>query len=128
DGEKRFDTVAHITYPCRYYIANGRTDLLDMNKANEAFAELFRFLITNGIALECNTSGLHQAIGRTLPDEKILSLYRQLGGELLTTGSDAHRTEHIGYRMKDTYRMLTSIGFRYVTVYENRVPEMKSIV
>lgn len=126
-GKPKVDTIAHITYPCRYYVQHGRAELLDMARAREAFAELFGIIIHGGIALECNTSGLRQPIGRTLPDEDTLRLYRSMGGELITIGSDAHRARDIGAGIAETTDMLVRTGFKYITVFENRQPHMMPV-
>lgn len=123
NGEKRFDTVAHITYPYRYYKQNGRGYLIDLKKDYlEEFSEIMKACIQNGIALECNTSGLRQLMGELLPNETLLRRYKELGGELITVGSDAHTPADVGNGIESAYELLKEIGFKYTTVYKNREP------
>ena len=79
-------------------------------------------LIANGKALEINTSGLRQPIGKTMPTENYVRRFRELGGEFLTLGSDAHFTEHVGAGIDEGYAIAESCGFEYVTYFENRKP------
>lgn len=119
--DRRFDTVAHITYPYRYYKLHGRDYLFDLNKDYlDEFSEIMKLCIENEIALECNTSGLRQNLGSLLPNETLLRRYKELGGELLTVGSDAHTPSDVGKDIKTTYEFLKTLGFRYTTVYKNR--------
>ena len=123
DGERRFDTVAHITYPYRYYKQNGRGYLIDLKKDYfDEFSEIMKACIKNNIALECNTSGLRQQMGELLPNETLLRRYKELGGELITVGSDAHIPSDVGKDVDTACELLKEIGFRYITVYKNREP------
>ena len=45
-----------------------------------------------------------------------------LGGELLTLGSDAHFTQHVGANIDDGYQIAESCGFEYVTYFKDRKP------
>ena len=60
-----------------------------------------------------------------LPD--ILAKYRELGGELITIGSDAHVPEKVAGYFDETAGVLRDLGFRYYAVYENRKPRMLSL-
>lgn len=114
------DSFAHLTYPLRYMKKAGFEP--DFTKQRDAVAEAFRALIDRGIALEVNTSGLRQNLGATLPDRYWLELYRDLGGEMLTLGSDAHHHDHLGANFADAAELLRSIGFDRVYYYRDRKP------
>ena len=77
---------------------------------------------SSGRMVEVNTSGLRQKIGRALPDLPLVRRYRELGGELLTMGSDAHTPGQVGGFFPQTAEILKSCGFRYYTVYHQRKP------
>jgi histidinol-phosphatase (PHP family) len=51
-----------------------------------------------------------------------LALYRELGGEILTVGSDAHVPENVGQGVPEAYDLIRAAGFRYIAVYEGRKP------
>lgn len=116
-----FDTLAHLTYPMRYIEQSGRKDM-DLSRFDDITDEIFKTLIANGKALEINTSGLRQPIGKTMPTENYVRRFRELGGELLTLGSDAHFTQHLGANIDQGYEIAENCGFRYVTYFENRKP------
>ena len=116
-----FDTFAHLTYPMRYIVQAGRKEI-ELSRYNEVTDEIFRTLIANGKALEINTSGLRQPIGKTMPTEDYVRRFRELGGEFLTLGSDAHFTEHVGAGIDSGYEIAENCGFEYVTYFKNRKP------
>ena len=116
-----FDSAGHLDYVVRYgpsrnrdYSYHAYADILD---------EILKTLISKEKAIECNTAGFKAGLGHPHPTEDVLRRYRELGGELLTLGSDAHQTEHLGYEFRKTGELLKSLGFRYYTIYRNRRPE-----
>ncbi len=117
-----YDSFGHLDYIVRYcptrnanYRAADYMDLID---------QLLRTLIQKGKALECNTSGFRYRLGHPNPCEDILRRYRELGGELLTMGSDAHTPDYVGCEFARTADLLRECGFRYYTVYHERHAEM----
>ena len=72
-------------------------------------------------------SSLRQKIGRTLPGRHILRRFYELGGRLVTVGSDAHRWGDVGAGIEDAFSLLLECGFTSFAVYENRVPELLPI-
>lgn len=126
-GFGSFDTVGHITYPWRYIVRSGRQEALNISDYKDSFEKLFKMAIDKGIAIECNTSGFRQGLDAPMPDFELLKLYHDMGGELLTIGSDAHKPEHIGADIKKTTKMLSEIGFKYITVYRERKACMMKI-
>lgn len=116
----RFDVLAHITYPYRYYKYFQREKLLDIDKkGRDYFEDILKAVIEKGIALEINSSGLRQGLGCTLPNRDIASFYYELGGRNISVGSDAHYTNDIANGIKETYEMCREIGFKTVMVVEN---------
>ncbi len=122
----RFDTLAHLTYPLRYIVGNYKKPV-DMSKFSEIIDEILITLIKNEKALEINTAGLRQPIGVTSPDESILKRYKELGGKLITVGSDAHYAEHLGAGIEQGYALALKCGFDSIAVYQNRTPTMVPI-
>ncbi|MGI1660028.1 MAG: histidinol-phosphatase HisJ family protein [Desulfitobacterium sp.] len=120
-----FDCLGHFDLVKRY-AANYQIDaqLLDYK---ERVAEILNIVIRNGKGIEVNTSGLRQASKQCMPDFDIIRLYKQLGGEIITVGSDAHWAEDVGKGIQDGLEMIKNAGFNYVTVYSNRQPRMIKI-
>ncbi len=116
-----FDTLAHLTYPMRYIVQSGRFNT-DLSRYDDITDEIFKVLVANGKALEINTSGLRQPIGKTMPTDNYVRRFRELGGELLTLGSDSHFTAHVGANIDDGYAIAENCGFKYVTYFKGRKP------
>jgi len=117
----RFDSLAHLTYPLRY-ISGDWGIKVDIKQYSEITDEIFRTLIINGKALEINTSGLRQKLGKTMPDTELLKRYRELGGEYITIGSDAHRREDIGKGIYEAIKLLQEAGFTKYHYFEKHRP------
>ena len=121
-----FDSLAHLTYPLRYLA--GRSDIaFDIRKYSGMIDEILSELIKNDKALEVNTSGLRQLIGKTLPDEDIIKRFRELGGRYVTVGSDAHRWGDVGAGVEEGLELIRKCGFTHFAVYEKRQPIMLPI-
>lgn len=117
---KSFDSYAHFDYVIRYNPTGDR----DYNPADysDLIDTILRNLVENGKALECNCGGLRKGLGFPNPKGEIFTRYRELGGELITIGSDAHRPWEIASNFSEACEMLKALGFRYYHVYENRKP------
>ena len=112
-----FDVFGHIDYPTRYLQRDGVE--YDMEKYEPYFISAFRKLAESGRGIELNISGLRQ--GRlTMPSFRLLQLYRQCGGEVLTIGSDSHRADQLGVCYREGIRLIREAGFPYLTTFENR--------
>lgn len=91
-----FDVMAHIGYTARYMHRDGREDGdVTPDRYGDELEALFTRLIQRGRGLEVNVSGLRHG-HTTYPNAQCLRLYRQLGGEIVTVGSDAHTLEEAG--------------------------------
>ena len=112
-----------MTYPLRYIVEDHGIPV-ELTRHREQIDGVFRALIRAEKALEVNTSGLRQKIGRTLPDLPLLARYHELGGRLVTLGSDAHRAEDLGKGVDEGMELLKQAGFREFAVYEKRKPTL----
>lgn len=113
------DALAHITCPMRGIQGIYKIDF-DYSKVQDNLDQLLLTMIKHNKALEINTSGLRQPIGRTMPDEQIVKRYRELGGEYVTIGSDAHNAYDVGEGIEEAMQMLKRCGFDKVTFYVSR--------
>ena len=119
-----FHALAHITYPLRYLFRNNIH--ISIEKYTDLYKKLFGILMTRGIALELNTSGLRKPINRPCPPYELLKLYKEAGGELITVGSDAHKISDIFCNIPDAYERLRSLGFVYITqVKDKKLTQVK---
>lgn len=116
-----YDTLGHLDYIVRYGPTQNRF------YSYEAYAEqidaILRFLIAEGKCLEVNTAGFKYGLGHPNPEESVLRRYRELGGSLITVGSDAHRPEQIAYAFDKAETLLRELGFQSYTVFCRREPE-----
>jgi len=123
-----FDSMAHIGYSRRYMWNAGYDAAVDLEHHGDELDTLFRLLIQSGRAIELNCSGYrHPGIAGPIPSPEVLARYRELGGELITVGSDAHSPADAGTYIPQGFELLRSLGFRYVTTYQNHRPEMRRI-
>ncbi|MDR0671720.1 MAG: histidinol-phosphatase HisJ family protein [Oscillospiraceae bacterium] len=117
----RFDVLGHLTYPLRYMVGRDGA-AVDFSPFHDELRALFRAVVEGGHGLEVNVSNLRKPGGFPMPDLPLLTLYRACGGEIVTVGSDAHRTGEVGAHIREGYALLREAGFQRVAVYENRRP------
>ncbi len=122
----KFDVMGHITYPLRYITGDHGIDV-DLTQFRSVIDEVLRTLIKNGRGIEINTSGLRQKFGRMFPDADIVRRYRDLGGEILTIGSDAHCTDDLGKGISEGINAAKAAGFDRIAIFRKRVPEFVGI-
>lgn len=115
------DVIAHISYPLRYM--NGKHHMgVDIFCYRELLSQIFRVMIDRGIALEVNTASVDTLICDFVPSREVLSLYRSLGGRLLTLGSDAHTPDRLGKGFVEAKKMLRSLGFTEYHYFVSHTP------
>ena len=100
------------TYRTKHYNISDYPDIID---------ELLKTAIHKGIGIEINTAGLKHKLGFPHPHPDILKRYRELGGEIITIGSDAHTASRVGQYSFDACEILKDI-FGYVCTFEGRKP------
>ncbi len=116
-----YDVLGHMDYMVRYssqgvksYCCDDYMDVID---------EILKQVISDGKGIELNTSGLKYGVGFAHPHGGILRRYHELGGEIITVGSDGHIPEHIAYDFHLADGILKENGFRYYAVFRARKPE-----
>jgi len=120
-----FDIIGHIGVPQRYVPKPGAC--MPYCDYREHLDAILALIIKKEKALEVNTSGLHAPLATTnkplgflLPDIDVLARYHELGGTLITLGSDAHRTHSVGGSFAETAAILKAIGFQRVAYFRQR--------
>lgn len=114
-----FDVLAHLTYPLRYKAFINKIDLTLYDKQ---ITRIFKLLAESGRGLEINTGGLRNpAFLKLSPTLELLKLYKSLGGEIITFGSDAHKAQDAAYGFDEALNAAKSAGFTRYAVYTNRV-------
>lgn len=114
-----FDVLAHLTYISKSW-NNPTNRPVEYRLYGELVDEIFRTLIRKGKGIEVNTSGMGRC-GAYLPSREYVQRFRDLGGEIVTVGSDAHTAGRVGEYCTDAAKMVAQI-FGYVCTFENRQP------
>ena len=114
-----FDIMGHYDYIARY--APYPVASIFYRDFSDIFDEMFRYLIHEGKALEINTKSYQDYKGR-LPqlDPDVLLRYRELGGEIVSLGSDSHDPVRPGDKFAHYGGFLRSLGFKWTAHYEKR--------
>lgn len=115
-----YDSLGHIDYIVRY--GNNKEQTYSYNENADYIDEILKHLITNGKGLEVNTAGWKSGLSFAHPHQEVLKRYKELGGEIITVGSDGHRPEHIAYDFHKIKDYLESCGFKYYTEFRQRKP------
>lgn len=115
------DVLGHLDYVVRY--GPNRNRFYTYSKHKDIIDEILRYIIEHGIGLEINTSGFKYGLGHPSPHEDVLERYHDLGGEIITIGSDAHAPEHFAYEFTRAQNILKKCGFTYYTYFKQRKPE-----
>lgn len=126
-----FDSLAHFTFPLRYFPPEQLAEF-DFWQYRDRIEAILKTLAQNGKALEINTKcEPFMMNGKTYnfhPDFEVVKLFKELGGEHITVGSDAHSTHDVGNRLSEAYDIAVAAGFKYVTLYQHRTPLSVKIV
>lgn len=117
------NTWGHLDYLVRYL--SRREQFYSYRRFSDLIDPILKALIRKGTALEVNTAPLGKGLGYYHPLPDILVRYRELGGEMITIGSDAHVPDKIGAGFSEACAALRDLGFKYYTVFEKREPSMR---
>ncbi len=115
-----FQVYGHIDYVVRY--APDKNLTYTYEKYADILDEVLTTILNAGKGIEVNTSGYKYGLGFTHPHTDVLRRYKELGGELITIGSDGHKPEHLAYDFHLAEKMLLSLGFKYYVTYEKQKP------
>jgi len=120
-----FDIIGHIGYVARYGDFEDKS--LRYKDYSDLLDQILKTTIEKGKGIELNTSGLRTDLCSPIPGYDVFNRYFELGGEIVTIGSDAHYTEHVGHSFTEALDYLKKIGFKYVAHYQNRNPILEKL-
>ncbi len=122
----KFDVLGHLTYTLRY-IEGENGIKVDMSPYEEFIRESFKLLIQNGKGIEINTSGLRQKYGQAFPNLYWVKMFCEMGGEVISIGSDAHKTEDLGKGIQEGCEIAKAAGFKNLCYFKERKPNFIAI-
>lgn len=129
--EQYYEELYRLVNAYQNYSVLGHLDLISRYDRNGAYPfenispivmEILKTVIENGKGIEFNTSYHRYGLKDTTPSRSILELYHELGGEIITIGSDSHEPRHLGAYIQEARHLLKDLGFRFFCTYEGKTP------
>lgn len=118
-----FDILGHLGVYKRYLQAEP-----DETCAEKMIEETLKTIIQKEIALEVNYSGLSKPLKDIVPNQKVLKLYKKLGGKLITLGSDAHSLTAFDLNRDTAIKKVKKAGFMQSAYKKNGVWHLSDLV
>ena len=115
-----FDVFGHIDHITRC----GKFDekRYDFELCKPIITKILQTLIKNNKGIEVNTSGWRHGVNTMYPRFELLKLYKELGGSILTLGSDSHQLKDYQKDFDEAIQMIKLAGFTKITQFMNRQP------
>lgn len=115
---QNYSVLGHLDLVLRY----DKQGIYPFHYVKHYVEEILAEVIKNGKGVEINTSSYRYGVADSTPSKKILTMYHEMGGEILTFGSDSHAPAHLGTYMEESKKLLKEIGFRSFCTYEKMQP------
>lgn len=123
-----FHVYGHIDYIIRYTPSK---KIAYQEYSYETYADIIeealKIILQKGKGIEVNTAGYKYGLGHPHPKTEVLKKYKELGGEIITIGSDAHQPEHLAYDFEQAAALLKSLGYRYYATFVEGKPVMEKL-
>jgi len=116
-----FDVYGHLDYVVRYGGYSSKE--IEYKEFQEILDEILITLIKKDKGIEINTSGIRYGLPNPHPNKDILKRYKELGGKIITIGSDAHNTDQLAKDFTIAHDILTSLGITEIAVFHKRNPD-----
>ena len=135
-NERYYEEMLDLVNHYQHYSVLGHVDLIarydergsyPFEKIKPYLEKIFKRVIEDGKGIEFNTSFHRYGLKDTTPSRDILKLYRDLGGRIVTIGSDSHRPEHLGAYVQEEKELLSDLGFTVFCTYEKMRPIFHSL-
>ena len=118
---KDYDVVGHIGYPSKYFRGSHPT-VFRYEDFPDQLDQILKTIVSDGKGIEINTSAFDKLRRIFIPSRSILARYRELGGRIVTVGSDAHTPEKVGQHIQKALQLLKEMGFESVYTFAQRKP------
>ena len=130
-NDRDYEELLHLVKRYQNYSVLGHLDLIvrydkagiyPFSKVRHYVEEILAEVIKNGKGIEVNTSSHRYGLADATPSAEILKMYHDMGGRIVTLGSDSHAPAHLGTYMEETRTLLKSLGFRQFCTYDRMRP------
>ena len=115
---KNFSVLGHIDYIDRYI--KDKSVIPDFSFYEDLIEEILKELIKTNRGIEYNPAGFRNDLSYANPKDKILEKYMNLGGKIITLGSDSHYPDTISYKINDGIKHLKYLGYKNISYFENK--------
>lgn len=113
-----FNVYGHLDFVSRYGMYEDNS--CHYKDYNDIIDTILKELISKNKGIEVNTSGFRYGIDTTYPSLDILRRYKELGGEIITCGSDSHTIGGVGNFIDYGYELVKAAGFNYISRFKNQ--------
>lgn len=120
---KNYSVLAHLDL-IRRYVASPEDTFADHKPI---ITKILKQVIADGKGIELNMSSERYGIDGLTPSKQILQLYNELGGKIITVGSDSHNREQLAYGVQSGISILKEIGFEYICSFDKMIPKFHKI-
>ncbi len=130
-NERYYEEMLKVVRAYKNYSVLGHMDLIKrydeagiypFEKVKPFIAEILKIVIADGKGIEVNTSSHRYGLSDSMPSTELLQLYHDLGGTIVTIGSDSHAPAHLGTYIQEAECQLKSLGFQHFCTYEKMQP------
>lgn len=130
-NERYYEEILALVKQYHHYSVLGHLDLISrydkagyypFEKIRPIVTEILKTVIADGKGIEVNTSSYRYGLSDLTPSRNILRLYRELGGTILTIGSDGHKKEHLGFYIQEAKQELLKLGFSKFCTFDKMKP------
>lgn len=130
-NERYYEEILALVKQYHNYSILGHLDLISrydkagyypFEKIRPLVTEILKIVIADGKGIEVNTSSYRYGMPDLTPSRNILKLFRELGGTIITIGSDSHKKEHLGFHIQETKQELIKLGFSHFCTFDKMKP------
>ena len=130
-NERYYQEILDVIKNYKDYSVLGHLDLISrydengpypFEKIKPMIQEILEIVIKDEKGIEVNTSSHRYGLKDSQPSRDILKLYKELGGKIITIGSDSHKIEHLGAYINEAKELLKELGFEYYCTFEKMEP------
>lgn len=119
-----YSVIGHMDMLKRYDDKDGYDAFI---QHKDIITKILKYIIKDGKGIELNTSSIRYGLDDLMPSKDILKLYYELGGRIITIGSDSHKKEDLGSHIEELKKVLKEIGFNKFCTFEKMQPSYHNL-